>query len=140
MRRALGLGALSDLNTSRNSSSRVAEVHVSPGPVDFTGATFRSRLGLRSSWFTIGVLRLTGATTIQKGQRVTLAALTRNAGSAMLQRKRAGESVWTNVRSVNGSANVRVRPQVTTSFRLASPSAATAPVLVRVRTTNRAVV
>jgi hypothetical protein len=33
-----------------------------------------------------------------------------------------------------------VRPQVTTSFRLASPSAATAPVLVRVRTTNRAVV
>jgi SpoIID/LytB domain protein len=140
MRRALGLGSLSDLNTSRNSSSRVAEVHVNPGPVDFSGADFRSRLGLRSTWFTIGVLRLTGGTTIGKGQKVTLAALARNVGSATLQRKRAGESAWTNVRSVNGSANVAVRPQVTTFFRLSSPSAATAPVRVRVRATNRAVV
>jgi stage II sporulation protein D len=140
MRRALGLGALGDLTTSRNSSSRVAEVHVSPGTVDFTGADFRSRLGLRSTWFTIGVLRLTGGTTVGKGQKVTLAALVRNVGSATLQRKRAGESAWTNVRSVNGSANVAVRPQVTTFFRLSSPSAATAAVRVRVRATNRAVV
>jgi stage II sporulation protein D len=139
MRRALGLGALGDLNASRNSSSRVAEVHVNPGPVDFTGADFRSRLGLRSTWFTIGVLRLTGGTTIGKGQKVTLAALARNVGSATLQRKRAGESAWTTVRSVDGSANVALRPRVTTFFRLSSPAAATAPVRVRVRATNRAV-
>jgi stage II sporulation protein D len=140
MRRALGLGALSDLTASRNSSSRVAEVHVNPGSVDFTGADFRSRLGLRSTWFTIGVLRLTGGTTIGKGQKVTLAALARNVGSATLQRKRAGESAWTNVRSVNGRANVAVRPQVTTYFRLSSPSATTAPIRVGVRAANRAVV
>ena len=139
MRRALGLAALNDLNVSRNSSSRAAEVHVNPGPVDFTGAQFRSTLGLRSTWFTIGVLRLTGGTTIGKGQKVTLAALARNVGSATLQRKRSGESAWTNVRGVNGSANVSVHPQVTTFFRLSSPSAATAPVRVRVRGTNRAV-
>jgi stage II sporulation protein D len=138
MRRALGLGALSDLNTSRNSSSRVAEVHVNPGPVDFTGGDFRSRLGLRSTWFRIGVLRLTGGTTIGTGQKVTLSALARDIGSATLQRKRAGDSVWTNVRSIDGSANVAVRPQVTTFYRLSSPSAATAPVRVRVRATNRA--
>lgn len=139
MRRALGLSALNDLNVSRNSSSRVSEVHVNPGPVDFTGAQFRSTLGLRSTWFTIGVLRLIGGTTIGKGQKATLAALARNAGSATLQRKRSGESAWTNVRNVNGSANVSVRPQVTTFFRLSSPSASTAPVRVRVRATSRAV-
>jgi SpoIID/LytB domain protein len=133
MRRALGLSSLGDLTVSRNSSSRVAEVHVSPGSVDLSGATFRSRLGLRSTWFTIGVLRLTGATTIDEGQKATLAALARHAGSATLQRRRSGESAWTTVRSVKGKASISVRPGATTFFRLSSPAAATAPVRVRVR-------
>jgi stage II sporulation protein D len=133
MRRALGLSSLGDLTVSRNSSSRVAEVHVSPGSVDLSGATFRSRLGLRSTWFTIGVLRLTGATTIDEGQKATLAALARHAGSATLQRRRSGESAWTTVRSVEGKASISVRPGATTFFRLSSPAAATAPVRVRVR-------
>jgi stage II sporulation protein D len=138
MRRALGLPALTDLTVSRNSSSRVATVHVNHGAASFTGAAFRSRLGLRSTWFTIGVLRLTGAATINKGQKVTLVALVRNLGSATLQRKRSGESAWTTVRSVKGRASISARPKVTTFFRLASPAAATAPVRVRVRATNRA--
>ena len=33
-----------------------------------TGAELRAELGLRSTWFTIGVLRLTGGGTIEQGR------------------------------------------------------------------------
>jgi stage II sporulation protein D len=130
---------LRDLTVTRNASSRVATARAvgSAGSATFSGATMRARLGLRSTWFTIGVLRLRGGGTIDKGERKTLAGFTRNVGSVTLQRRPSGETAWTTVKSVSGAFRARVRPGVTTFYRLASPSGTTAAVRVAVRSQLR---
>jgi SpoIID/LytB domain protein len=119
--------------TNRNGSRRVetARIYGPHSSTPFTGAAVRSTLGLRSTWFTIGVLRLTGATTIAQGKRARLHALVRNLGGAKLQRK-IGAGPWTDMRDLHGQVDVRVRPGATTLYRIASPAAATAPVRVGV--------
>ena len=120
--------------TSRNGSSRVATVRANGGgaPRTFSGATARSVLGLRSTWFTIGVLRLAGAGTIEWGRTRSLPALARNLAAVQLQRRPAGGS-WVNVRAVLGATTITAGPRVTTFYRLRNASAATAPVRVAVR-------
>ncbi|HXV56528.1 MAG TPA: SpoIID/LytB domain-containing protein [Gaiellaceae bacterium] len=125
---------LRDMTVTRNASSRVATVRAvgSSGSATFSGATMRARLGLRSTWFTIGVLRLRGGGTIDKGEARTLRGLTRNVGSVRLQRRRSGEA-WTTVKNVSGAFRARVRPGATTYYRLSSPSGTTDTVRVAVR-------
>jgi stage II sporulation protein D len=124
--------------TARNRSSRVERARLSgpSGSRAISGATLRSVLGLRSTWFTIGVLHLRGGGTIDDGQGKTLRALTRHLGGVKLQR-RTGSSSWTNVRSIQGEENVRVRPRVTTYYRLRSRVAVGSPVKVTVRQAPR---
>jgi len=139
LKRALGGRAPRSITdfavTARNASSRVetARVTGASGSTNITGATLRSVLSLRSTWFTIGVLRLTGGGSIERGQARTLRALARNLTSATLQRKPAGSATWTDVRQIQGSVNVSVRPSVTTLYRLTSPAASTGAVRVTVR-------
>lgn len=129
---------LRDMTVQRNASSRVRTVRATgaSGTANISGATMRSSLGLRSTWFTIGVLRLTGGSTLDPGERKVLPGLTRNVSGVRLQRKRAGGS-WTTLKNVSGSFVVRTRPQVTTFFRLVSPSGNTRAVRVRVRSQVR---
>jgi stage II sporulation protein D len=124
--------------TVRNSSKRVARARLSgpSGSRSISGATLRSALGLRSTWFSIGVLQLSGGGAIQEGQRRTLRALTRNIGRVTLQR-RTGSGSWVNVRRVRGEESVNVRPRVTTYFRLRSRAAVGSPVKVTVRQAPR---
>jgi stage II sporulation protein D len=142
LKRELGSRAPSSIRdfrvTARNRSSRVEWARLSgpSGSRRVSGATLRSALGLRSTWFTIGVLHLRGGGRIDEGQGKTLRALTRNLGSVQLQR-RTGSSSWTNVRSIQGEENVRVRPRVTTYYRLRSRVAASSPVRVTVRQAPR---
>ncbi len=142
LKRALGSRAPSSIRdfavTDRNSSRRVAQARLSgpSGSRTVSGATLRTALGLRSTWFRIGVLRLTGGGTIQEGQRKTLRALTRNLGKVTLQRRR-GSGSWSNFRQIEGSVNVSVRPRATTYFRLRSPAAVTSAVKVTVRQAPR---
>ena len=126
---------LSDLVvTARNGSSRVATVRANGAgpPKTLTGATARSVLGLRSTWFTIGVERLVGAGTIEWGKSRTLTALARNLSGVQLQFRRGG-GAWTNVRAVQGPTTIAASPRATTFYRLRNPSAATAAVRVAVR-------
>lgn len=117
----------------RNGSSRVAEARLtgSSGSETFSGGELRSALGLRSTWFTIGVLRLTGAGTVRQGQTRTLRALVRNMASVKLQRK-VGSGSWVDVRAVQGRVNLSVKPAATTLYRLASPAATGGAVRVTV--------
>ena len=119
--------------TARNSSSRVATATLSgpPAAKTITGATLRSLLGLRSTWFTIGTVRLTGAGSIARGQSRKLHALARAMPGAKLQKK-VGTGAWVSMRAIQGAVNVTVRPTVTTLYRVFSPSGSTAAVKVRV--------
>ena len=137
LKRALGgraPGSIIDFRViQRNGSSRVARTRVvgPSGSTTLTGGELRSILGLRSTWFTIGVLRLTGGGTIQQGQSRTLRALARNFTKAKLQRK-VGSGPWVTMRPIRGSVNVTVKPAVTSLYRLTSPAATGAAVRVRV--------
>jgi stage II sporulation protein D len=128
---------LRDLTVERNGSSRVATVTAKGAggaTTSFSGATARASLGLRSTWFTIGVLRIKRApATIDAGERAQLRILVRNVGNAKLQRKR-GAGPWEVQRTgVSGTLTLNVKPQVTTRWRLVSPSGRTAAVTVSVR-------
>ena len=137
LKRALGSRAPSSITdfvvAERNGSSRVARARLTgpSGATTITGGTLRSVLGLRSTWFSIGVLRLTGAGRIRQGQARTLRVLTRGLANVRLQRK-VGSGPWVDMRAVQGSVNVVVRPRATTRYRLTSPAATGAAVKVSV--------
>lgn len=118
---------------ARNSSKRVERARLTglSGSRTITAADLRSVLGLRSTWFTIGVLRLSGGGTIDRGERTRLRVLTRNLGGVTLQRRR-GSGSWSAMRGVRGRATISVAPTRTTFFRLRSPAAVSAAVRVRV--------
>jgi SpoIID/LytB domain protein len=120
--------------TARNGSSRVSTVRANGAgaPKTLTGATARSVLGLRSTWFTIGVMRLTGAGTIEWGTSRTLSALARNLSGVRLERRPVGVS-WLDVRAVSGASTMAAAPRTTTFYRLRNPSGSTAPVRIAVR-------
>jgi stage II sporulation protein D len=138
LKRKLGNRAPAGLNdlvvTARNGSNRVSTVRATggSGATTFSGATARSILGLRSTWFSIGVLRLTGGGTIERGDSRVLRALVRNMSGVMLQRRVSG-GAWQDVRAVSGVQTFRVRPTRTSFFRLSSPAASTAGIRVTVR-------
>lgn len=117
-------GALLDATATRNASRRIATVTAKGalGNRQLSGTTFQARFGLRSSWFTVGVLSLKGRTSVTHGKKVALSGIARNVGaSAWLERRPWGGS-WQRVRDVaTGQVSVSVGPKATTSFRLGSP-------------------
>lgn len=142
----LGLaGPPLDLRVSaRNGSGRVASLEAAGATtkVDFTGTAARSKLGLRSTWFSVGVLSLApSATRITYGQPVTLFGLTRRGqtrgwGVARLEQRRAGVTAWTtiNARLAVGRWTVQRRPSRTVEYRLVSGNATGQAQRVAVRT------
>jgi stage II sporulation protein D len=145
LRSALGLSwSPADAEvTARNGSSRVASLAVSgAGVATFPGTTARVKLGLRSTWFYVGVLSVTPAhTTVTYGSWVSLSGLTRSGGTsgwgtAQLQRKRSGETGWTSI--ISGLPNGRwvrsVKPVITTDYRVVSGNAVGVAARVSVRT------
>jgi stage II sporulation protein D len=118
-------GTLHDATIVRNSSSRVDNVTLrgSGSTRNLSGPGFQSALGLRSTWFSIAVLSLTGGGKVQDGKRV-LHGLARGVKEVWLEKRTAGQG-WTRVRDLapgdDGRFAVTVRPKVTTSFRLGSP-------------------
>jgi len=138
MKATLGTRAprgLTDMTVTRNGSLRVANVTATggSGKTSISGATMRAVLGLRSTWFTIGVMRITGGGTINKGQSKVLRALGRNLSGVRLQRRRLNESTWTDLRAISGNVSIRTHPGATTLYRLTSGSGSTAAVRVSVR-------
>ena len=124
----LGINGIRDMTVGdRNSGNRVERVDIvttSGGPTR-TGAQLRSALGLRSTWFSIGVLSLVPEKTrIVWGRSADLDIIARGVADTVLQRRPYGGD-WTDVIAVTGSGPMTVSPRKETSYRLRSPAART---------------
>jgi stage II sporulation protein D len=130
-------GRLRDLVVARNPSLRAESVQASGsrGTRQFSGTTFQSRLGLRSSWFSISVLSIGGGGRIELGGRSELRGIARGPRTVSLER-RAWNGSWERVtalaRGSNGGFSVAVEPAITTWFRLVSPKGRSEPFRVSV--------
>jgi hypothetical protein len=105
------------------------------GPHLFDGNVLRQSLGLRSTWFTIGVLSLSGPSTpLTYGSSVALTGMARGVTPVVLQSRSVG--VWQASGAVSpsddGTLAVSVHPTTTTAYRLASGKVAAGSVQVRV--------
>ncbi|HYM64607.1 MAG TPA: SpoIID/LytB domain-containing protein [Gaiellaceae bacterium] len=131
-------GRLLDLKTTVNGSRRVGEVLAtgSTGATSISASAFQVALGLRSTWFRIGVMNLkTAERQVAFGHRTKLSGLARGVGKVWLERKREGGQ-WTRVRNLKPAADgtfaTRVRPRVATAYRIGSKRGTGAPVRVLV--------
>jgi stage II sporulation protein D len=136
------VGRVVDATAKRNASRRVKSLKVtslSRGEqlTDTVGGeTVRSALGLRSTWFTVGILSLQPPSpnpVVKPRTRVTLSGVVRGVTGAVVQRSTDG-TTWTPLRSITspGAFQFGVKPKVTTQYRLATPDDAAAPVRIRV--------
>src|SRR5262245_29181920 len=118
-------GALRDLRTVLTPSGRVATVAaVSPnGETQLTGADMRRLLGLRSTWFRVGVLTLAQpAAPVVAGGQTTLTGMARGLTGVSLEQRAPGQA-WTPMAKVKpatgGAFAIAVKPAAPTLYRLA---------------------
>ena len=143
---ALGVaGRVVDATVTRNSSRRVrmvkivSLVHGTDATKSAGGAATASALGLRSSWFSVGVLSLQAPVPnlpVAAGTRVRLTGIVRGIRGVVVQ-ERSGRGAWTQLKSVvpapkTGAFSLRVKPSLTTDYRLATAQDAAAFVRIRV--------
>ena len=121
---------IQDLQTTLNSSGRVVTMTVTTplGAHLFDGTALRRVLGLRSTWFTVGVLALNGpSTAVTYGSAAALTGVARAVGPVTLQSRSSG--TWRDAGAVapgtDGTLAVSVRPTATTLYRLVSGKIAT---------------
>jgi hypothetical protein len=109
--------------------------------VSVGGASVAAALGLRSTWFSVGVLSLQPPApnpALSAGTRVTLNGVVRGVRGVVLE-KRVSGGTWRRLRAVvpaakTGAFTVSVKPKVTTDYRLATAKDAAASVRIRVQT------
>ena len=136
--RRLGLsGKLQDARTSRNPSSRVNSVAftTSAGQRTLTGGEIRQTLGLRSTWFSIGVLGLDKpAKPFVYGRASPLTGIARAAPNPRIQRLTSGKWVFAAPveRDPDGTFTAAVKAKTKGLYRLASKKVASSPVSVSV--------
>jgi stage II sporulation protein D len=143
---ALGVvGRVVDAAVKRNASHRVKALKVtslSHGTLltaNIGGPIARSALGLRSTWFGVGVLSLQPPSpnpAVAAGTRVRLSGVVRGVQGVVVQRRTSG-TAWTQFRSVvpapkTGAFQFSVKPKVTTQYRLATANDSAASVRIRV--------
>jgi stage II sporulation protein D len=130
-------GPITDATTTPGPSGRVGKLSlVTPlAPVQVSGTQLRNAIGLRSTWFTFGLLSLSNPTpnvAATYGTQVTLASTVRGVAGVTLEQRTPG-GTWQTVGPVGtGSAKLVQRPTATTDYRLATPTAAAAFVRIRV--------
>jgi stage II sporulation protein D len=130
-------GPITDATATPGPSGRVGKLSlVTPlAAVQVSGTKLRSAIGLRSTWFTFGMLSLSNSTPnapVTYGTSVALASTVRGVTGATLE-QRTPNGTWQTVGPVGGGATRLVqRPTATTDYRLAIPTAAAAFVRIRV--------
>ncbi|MGH3000731.1 MAG: SpoIID/LytB domain-containing protein, partial [Gaiellaceae bacterium] len=103
------------LHVVRNGSERVHALEV--GNVSISGVEVMQLLHLRSTWFSVGELSLTGSrSSVVYGKRVALVMSAHGVDGAALQRL-AGNH-WTTLRRVSTGGHVLVEPSGYTVYRL----------------------
>ena len=136
------VGRVVDATAKRNASRRVKTLKVTSlsrgNQLTDTvgGETVRSALGLRSAWFSVGVLSLQPPSpnpVVKSRTRVRLSGVVRGVSGAVVQKSTNG-TAWTQLRSITGPGAFQfsVKPKVTTQYRLATADDAAAPVRIRV--------
>jgi stage II sporulation protein D len=139
---ALGVaGRIADATVTHNSSRRVKTLTVTslaygaPATKSVSGTAAQSALGLRSTWFSVGVLSLqppSPNTAVASGTRVVLTGVVRGMKGVVLQARVAG-APWTQVKTMApGAFRLTVKPSATTDYRLATAADAAAFVRIRV--------
>ena len=130
-------GRVVDLQPELNSSGRIKELTAvgTKATVTLPGKELRKRLGMRSTWFSIGVLSLSPPTiAVVYGSRARLTGLARGLPDAVLQQQ-AGTD-WQELGAVKtdeqGAVSVVVKPATTTRYRLVSGKVAAVAVRVPV--------
>ena len=130
-------GRVVDVQATLNSSGRVKTLTVvgANGDVVVNGATVRTRLGVRSTWFTVGVLSLSApSAAVTYGSRAQLSGVARGLKGAMLQQ--LDGTSWQDVGAVkaakDGSVTLSIKPPVTTRYRLATGKVSAPPIRVPV--------
>jgi stage II sporulation protein D len=130
-------GRVVDLQPEVNSSGRIKVLNVvgTKSTLAVQGADLRRRLGLRSTWFTVGVLSLTAPPQpVVYGGRGKLTGVARGLTGTVLQRLQGGS--WTEVGTVeadkDGVITTLVKPTITTRYRLSSGKVTAEPVRVPV--------
>jgi len=106
------------------------------GPAKMPAALLRTGLGLRSTWVTIGVLRLDQpAGAVVYGAGIRLTGIARGLRAPVLTSSQSG-STWSPVgtlkRETSGVATLVVKPERTLRYRIEVAGAASPPILIRV--------
>lgn len=139
-------GRILDATVSRNSSRRVRTLNVTSRvrgtqtTTPVAGDATRSALGLRSTWFSVGVLSLQPPLPnrpVTPGTRVRLSGVVRGVRGVVVQERSRGKP-WEQLRSIRpakrtGSFHFAVKPQATTAYRLATAYDAAGFVRIRVQ-------
>jgi stage II sporulation protein D len=143
---ALGVaGRVVDATVKRNPSRRVKTLtissldHGATTTASVGGTATESALGLRSTWFSVGVLSLQPPAPnppVTSGTTVMLTGVARGVRGVVVQQRTAG-TPWTQLKSIapaatTGAFHLAVRPKVTTDYRLATAADAAAFVRIRV--------
>jgi SpoIID/LytB domain protein len=130
-------GRVVDLQPELNSSGRIKTLIIvgTKGTLAIPGTDLRRRLGLRSTWFSVGVLSLSApAQVVVYGSRARLNGVARGLSQAVLQQRDGSD--WQALASVKadstGALSVVVKPALTTRYRLTSGKVAAAAVRVPV--------
>jgi stage II sporulation protein D len=132
-------GPISDLTTETNASQRVGEAYIT-GAGDLvtttSGQAVRDALGLRSTWFSAGVLALQRPKkAIPYGTTIELMGRAHNVTNPALQSRIAG-GVWQPVRPIAPDAGglfiVSLTPEETTQYRLTTGTVKSAAIKITV--------
>jgi SpoIID/LytB domain protein len=126
-------GRLLDLQTTVNASERVDSVQAvgEQGERVLTGSDLRNALGLRSTWFSIGVLALDplAKTKLLYGTPFKLTGLGRSLDDLTLEQRAAGSSAWTVNQHVDpvadGTFSITVKAPGPTEYRVTSGTVST---------------
>lgn len=115
---------------------RTLAVQTTTGSEAVPASLVRTALGLRSTWLTIGVLRLDRPSgSLVFGSSVRLSGISRGVASPVLASSADG-AVWvqagTLTREVDGSVSVTVKPVRTTRYRIEVEGATSPALLVQV--------
>jgi stage II sporulation protein D len=126
-------GRLLDVQTTVNPSQRVDSVQAigENGERVMSGSDVRTALGLRSTWFSVGVLALDPlpATTLTYGTTFKLSGLGRALANLQLEQRALGTSDWIPNRAVDiaddGSFSLAVKAAAPEEYRVTSGTIAT---------------
>jgi stage II sporulation protein D len=139
-------GRVVDATVKRNGSRRAKTVtitslaHGATVTAPVGGAAARAGLGLRSTWFGIGVLSLQPPAPnaiVASGTSVLLTGIVRGVRGVVVQERTVG-TPWKPFKSIaptakTGAFRLVVRPRITTDYRLATALDAAAFVRIRVQ-------